>query len=191
LFVINHFFAIESSMPKRQARLRPKIWLMTDERLGKALLPSIAALPRGSGIIFRHHSLDANERLKLLRIVSASARRFGHILVVGGRPIATPIWQAVGKHGRVRGAMTAPVHSLREAIAAERAGAKLLFVSPIFATRSHPDNPGLGRVRFGLLIRNLRVPVIALGGMTKSRARSLKAMNIYGWAAISALAITR
>jgi thiamine-phosphate pyrophosphorylase len=178
-------------MPKRQARSMPKTWLMTDERLGDALLPSIAALPRGSGIVFRHYSLEANDRQKLLRIVSAAARRFGHILVVGGQPIATPLWHAVGRHGRVRGAMTAPVHSLREAIAAERAGATLLFVSPIFATRSHPNSTGLGRVRFGLLIRNLRVPVIALGGMTKSRARSLKAMKIYGWAAISALAVTR
>jgi thiamine-phosphate pyrophosphorylase len=163
---------------------------MTDERLGEALLPSIAALPRGSGIIFRHYSLEVSARRQLLRVVSASARRYGHILVVGGQSIVAPVWHVAGRHGRVRGAMTAPVHSLREAIAAERAGATLLFVSPIFATRSHPNSTGLGRVRFGLLIRNLRVPVIALGGMTKSRARSLKGMKIYGWAAISALAIT-
>jgi thiamine monophosphate synthase len=38
------------------------------------------------------------------------------------------------------------------------------------------------------LTHNLHVPVIALGGMNKARARSLLSMKVYGWAAISALA---
>lgn len=178
-------------MPKRQVRLRPKTWLMTDERLGEALLPCIAALPRGSGIVFRHYSLEVEARRKLLRAVSATARRCGHILVAGGQPIAIPASLVAGRHGRVRGAMTAPVHTRREAIAAKRMGVKFLFVSPIFATQSHPGKSVLGRVRFGLLIRDLNMPVIALGGMTKMRARSLRKMKIHGWAAISALAVTR
>ena len=175
-------------MPKRQALSLPRIWLMTDERLGDALLPSIAALPKGSGIVFRHYSLDAEARKKLFFKVSAVARRHRHIILVGGAPIAAPFWLTAGRHGRIRGAITAPVHSLREAIEAKRAGAKLLFVSPIFATQSHLGAPVLGRARFGLLIANLRVPVVALGGMNKARARSLLSMKIYGWAAISALA---
>lgn len=175
-------------MPKRQARSMPKTWLMTDERLGDVLLLSISALPRGSGIVFRHYSLEAEARQKLFFKVSATARRHRHIVFVGGPPIAAPPWLKAGRHGRVRGATTAPVHSRREAIAAKRAGAALLFVSPIFATRSHPDSPALGRARFGLMIANLRTPVVALGGMDKKRARSLVPMKIYGWAAISALA---
>jgi thiamine-phosphate pyrophosphorylase len=143
----------------------PKTWLMTDERLGDALLPSIATLPKGSGVVFRHYSLDPKARRKLFLTVSALARRYRHMVVV--------------------------VHSRREAIAAERAEARLLFVSPIFATRSHPGASALGRARFGLLIANLRVPVIALGGMNKARARSLRIMKIHGWAAISALAAAR
>jgi thiamine-phosphate pyrophosphorylase len=178
-------------MPNRQARSLPKIWLMTDERLGDALLPSISALPRGSGVIFRHYSLGVEARQKLFYAVSAVSRRYGHMLVVGGLPIAAPIWLNAGRHGRVRGAITAPVHTLREAIAAKRAGAALLFVSPVFATRSHPGAATLGRARFGLLIRDLNIPIIALGGMTKARAHSLKPMKIHGWASISALSVTR
>lgn len=169
----------------------PKIWLMTDERLGDALLPSIAALPKGSGVVFRHYSLDPKARQKLFLTVSALARRYRHMVLVGGPPIAAPVWLKEGRHGRIRGAVTAPVHSRREAIAAERAGARLLFVSPIFATGSHPAAPTLGRTRFGLLIANMQVPVIALGGMNKAGARSLGIMKIHGWAAISALAVTR
>lgn len=178
-------------MPKRQALSLPKIWLMTDERLGDALLPSIAALPKGSGIVFRHYSLEPRARAALLRKVSAVARRHRHVLVVGGLPIAAPVRRVAGRHGRVRGAITAPVHSRREAITAKRMGADLIFVSPVFATRSHPGATTLGRVRFGLLIRDLGMRVIALGGMTKASARGFKAMKIYGWAAISALASKR
>jgi thiamine-phosphate pyrophosphorylase len=64
----------------------------------------------------------------------------------------------------------------------------LLFVSPVFATRSHRGAKPLGRVRFGLLIRGAKRPVIALGGMDSHRARTLKQMGIYGWAAIDAFA---
>ena len=160
---------------------------MTDERLGDALLPSIAALPKGSGIVFRHYSLEVKARRTLFFAVSAVARRHRHIVVIGGPLIAAPVWLKAGRHGRVRGAVTAPVHSRLEAIAAERAGAALLFVSPLFATRSHPRAPALGRARFGLLALNLHLPIIALGGMNKARARSLLSMKIYGWAAISAL----
>ncbi|MEI9852948.1 MAG: hypothetical protein WDN24_21210 [Sphingomonas sp.] len=39
-----------------------------------------------------------------------------------------------------------------------------MFVSPVFATRSHPGARTLGRMRLRLLIAGLRVPVIALGG---------------------------
>ena len=44
----------------------------------------------------------------------------------------------------------------------------------------------LGRVRLGLLIRGLPVPVIALGGMDARRAGGLQALGVYGWAAIDA-----
>jgi len=87
----------------------------------------------------------------------------------------------------VRGAVSAPVHSLRERVAAERAGTRLLFVSPVFPTRSHPGARSLGRVRFGALMRGARARVIALGGMTQARAKSLSGFGIYGWAAIDGL----
>lgn len=71
-----------------------------------------------------------------------------------------------------------------ELIAAERAGADLILLSPVFATRSHPGAPVLGPVRFGLLARQARTPIVALGGMTAKRARALP--DAYGWAAIDA-----
>ena len=165
-------------MPKRHTCPLPRLWLMTDERMGDALFDAIRRLPRGAGVIFRHYSLHPAERAALYRKVRriAMARRL--TLLIGG---------IGGAHGRHHGAVTAPVHAIRERIEAERNGAQLIFVSPVFPTASHPRARALGRARFGLLIRESRVPVIALGGMTRKRARSLAAFGIYGWAAISSL----
>lgn len=163
-------------MSKRHIHGMPRLWLMTDERMGEALTLAIEHLPRGSGIIFRHYSLPPAARQALFRRIRRIARARRLTLLSGGPG---------GEHGRRPGSLTAPVHSLRERIAAERGGARLVFVSPVFSTASHPGARPLGRVRFGLLIRGSKVPVIALGGMTRKKARSLSGFGIYGWAAIS------
>lgn len=165
-------------MSKRHNHALPRLWLMTDERMGAALIPAVERLPRGSGIVFRHYSLSRATRQSLFRRIQRIARARRLTLLSGGPG---------GEHGRRRGSLTAPVHSLRERVAAERNGARLVFVSPVYSTASHPGARALGRVRFGLLIRGSKVPVIALGGMTRKRARSLSAFGIYGWAAISGL----
>jgi thiamine-phosphate pyrophosphorylase len=72
-----------------------------------------------------------------------------------------------------------------------RAGADAVFVSPVFATASHPGAPTLGPMRFGLLAKRLPLPVIALGGMDARRFRRLKPLGAHGWAAIDALSPQR
>lgn len=166
------------------AKELPRRWLMTDPRLGDGLWDALAALPSGSGVIFRHYALPPAARRALLVRVAQVARRRGLMLVVAGESRRT---RALA-HGRHRGALTAPVHSRREAIAAIRNGAKLLFVSPVHATRSHPGARSLGPARLGLLIRGLDVPVIALGGMNERRWRALRPLGVLGWAGIDAWA---
>lgn len=161
----------------------PRRWLMTDPRMGDALWPALARLPRGSGIVFRHYQLPDGERRRLTQRIAAIARARGLMLVIAGKPRGG---STLPSHGRHPGALTAPVHNRRQAIAAIRNGARLLFASPLFATRSHPGARPLGRVRLGLMIRDLAVPVIALGGMDERRWRALHALNIHGWAGIDA-----
>ena len=165
---------------------------MTDERMGDALWSSLAALPKGSGVVFRHY--DAADRKALFKAVQRIAKARRLVLVVAGPARLAKAWHVDGSHGRSahrpQALRTAPVHNHRERVAAERAGADLLFVSPVFATRSHAGAKGMGRVRFGLLLRGAKVPVIALGGMTKRRAKSLTGLGVYGWAAIDALTRT-
>ncbi|MCW4462383.1 thiamine phosphate synthase [Sphingomonas sp. BT-65] len=169
--------------PSRTREL-PRRWLMTDPRMGDALWDALAALPRGSGVILRHYALGSEARRALFARVRDIARRRGFILVVGGREM--PGGRGTASHGRHRGARTAPAHSRREAITAIRAGAELLFVSPVHPTRSHPGARALGAVRLGLMIRDLGVPVIALGGMDERRWRALRPLDVHGWAGIDA-----
>ena len=174
-------------MPKRHTL--PRLWLMTDERMGDRLLPSIAALPKRSGIIFRHYSLPNQERRALFAIVKKLARRRCHCLIVAG----SMKLRGDGVHGRnakrTHAIKTVPVHSVRDIVAAQQSGADLLFISPLFATMSHQGEMTLGRIRFGMMSRSAKTPVIALGGMTKLRAKSLKTMGLYGWAAIDSLTV--
>jgi thiamine-phosphate pyrophosphorylase len=81
--------------------------------------------------------------------------------------------------GRILRLVTA--HSLREIAQARRASADAILLSPVFATRSHPGARTLGPVRFRLLARHAKAPVIALGGMSRCKARRLRWKN---WAAI-------
>lgn len=163
----------------------PDRWLMTDERQGEALWRALERLPRGGGIVFRHHATPTTERARLFARVAAVARRRGLVLVRAGAP---RFRGERGRHGRRGpGLVTWPAHTRREAIAAVRAGATLVFVSPVFATRSHPGARALGPLRAAAIARGLPVAAIALGGVDERRYhRRLRALGFAGYAAIDA-----
>lgn len=166
----------------------PRLWLMTDERMGERLWDALETLPRGSGVVFRHHALPKAQRRVMAKRVAAVARRRRLTLLLAGEPLgirADGVHGAVARRGRP-GLLSRPVHSVPEVIEAARAGADIVFVSPVFATRSHPGARPLGAVRLGLLLRNVRTPAIALGGMDATRFRALTGLGLSGWAAIDA-----
>ncbi len=176
----------------------PTAWLMTDARLGgeadsDPLWRAIARLPEGAGIVFRHQHLAPEDRLALYRRVAEVAELRGLILVAAGfegangrHYSAAAVRRAVRTSGRRfrTGLTTASAHSRREMCAAVCSGADLIFLSPVFATRSHPGTTPLGPLRFGLLARSCPVPVIALGGMTPARCKRLRPLGAAGFAAI-------
>jgi thiamine-phosphate pyrophosphorylase len=175
-------------VPRRQPL--PRIWLMTDERIDD-LDAAIAALPRGSGIIFRHDTLMPQHRRVMFKAVRRTARACGHMLLSADRPGTARQWGADGAHERSarasQGLRTVAVHSVRERIIAARAGADLIFVSPVCPTRSHPGAKPIGRIGFLRIAGPLRHRAIMLGGMNAGRFRRMAALKPYGWAAIDAL----
>ncbi len=173
-------------MPARQPL--PRLWLMTDERLGDGLLDAVGRLPCGAGIVFRHYGLTEKERRALFDRVKAAARSKDLLLLLAGPAALAEAWGADGSHGRGPGTglRSAPAHDLAEIRTAERAGANLLFVSPVFATPSHPGAVPLGIAGFTHLARATRLPMVALGGMKAEHAAALRSAGAYGWAGISA-----
>jgi thiamine-phosphate pyrophosphorylase len=161
---------------------------MTDERLGSGLIDAARRLPDGAGIVFRHYRLEEAGRRALFDRVRDAAPTA--LLLLAGPADLARTWGADGSHGpgRGQGLRSAPVHDQPQIRAAERAGAALLFLSPVYATRSHPDARPLGLARFAWLARRTSLPVIALGGMDAARGRRLASFGAYGWAAIDAWA---
>jgi len=167
----------------------PRFWLMTDERQGEGLFAAIDRLPlRQSGIVFRHYSVPEDWRHVLFRRVRAMALRDRQLLLLAGPAEQAIAWKADGSHGRGpgEGLRSAPAHDARELREAERDGADLVFLSPVYRTRSHPGAIPLGPARFGSLCRRTRLPVIALGGVNAMRAPPLIARGAYGWGGIDA-----
>lgn len=183
-------------MKHRYPRPLPRIWLMTDERMGAMLLPAIRALPRGTGVVFRHYSLPQAERRALFDRVRRETRRRRITLLLAATPAIARRWKADGSHGYGDGHPEAllrscAVHNGRELRAARRAKADMIFLSPVNATRSHPGKAPMPRFTLAELVTNSPCPVIALGGMTARKARMLGAMGFHGWAAIDALTPSR
>lgn len=161
---------------------------MTDSRMGETLWPALERLPRGAGVIVRHYDLPLAERRALFARVRRIAARRGLVVLRAGEERLGR--GEAGVHGRrVRrtpGIKSWPAHNRRELVAGLRAGADVVFVSPVHATRSHPGARSLGLVRALALARQSRVPVIALGGMNARRGKAAIAAGFHGWAAIDA-----
>lgn len=169
--------------------LWPRDWLMTDERMGERLWEAIGRVPaNGGGIVYRHYSLDPAERFELGARVALLARERKLTLAVArdtalaGR-LAADLVHNPGGAGDLPFSLS--VHDEREARAARDAGADLVFVSPIFPTRSHPGAAVLGAERAAKLATIAACPAIALGGMTFGKYWELGAA-FHGWAGIDA-----
>lgn len=169
----------------------PHIWLMTDPRFGDDLLAAIRRLPFGSGVIFRHYEMPERQRRALFRQVARICRQRGHVLVLADSENTAIRWHADGFHQRSAGRSnivnSAAVHDRRELADAKRHGADIVLISPLFATASHKGQRPLGRLAFNRLAAQADgMAVIALGGVTKQKARTLDPRFIHGWAAIDA-----
>ena len=169
----------------------PHVWLISDARNDAVLERALARLPRGSGFIFRHHHLAGPARRARFARLMRVARGRGITGVLAGTMAEARRAGADGAYGPARrlaagggGMRLVTAHSLREVARAQGAAVDAILLSPVWPTRSHPGAGGLGGLRFRLMAARAQVPVIALGGMTRARARALRWRR---WAAIDGL----
>ena len=130
----------------------------------------------------REHNalLFVNDRVDVALAAGADGVHLGpeDLLVASARQLA-------GK----RLLIGASVSTVAEALAAEAAGADYLSVGPIFRTATKPDagEPvGVGRLQE--IESRVRLPVIGIGGITRSNVAAVIAAGADGVAVISAVA---
>jgi thiamine-phosphate pyrophosphorylase len=152
---------------KRRQTL-PRQWLVADCRSGDRLWSAALDLPEGSGILFLYRGMPRRERARLLAKLRRIARWRGLMIVDEARYEA------------------ARIHDPRELRRAMLAGVPILFLSPMFPTRSHPEWKPMPRMRAAAILRLAKAPVMALGGMDGRRFRKIRRLGFSGWAGIDA-----
>jgi thiamine-phosphate pyrophosphorylase len=155
--------------------------------LGAANLDVLRQLPRGTGVVLRQCHPDA----KFLTAAKTIARARGLICLVSAQLANRgnrhwPEAMLARPHRKMCGqVMTSAAHSRRAILQARRCRMDAVFVSPMFATASHPGSKALGRVRLGLMVRDSGMAVIALGGITPKSLYGLRNFPLHGVAAIT------
>ena len=164
---------------------------MTDERMGHRLWAAIDRLPnKHAGIVFRYYQTPLEARAALAKRISEICHRRGLTLAVAADVGLARSIGADMVHNPTEPLVDLPlsraVHSIEEAEAAKAEGAALVFVSPVYPTRSHPGRAPLYRPRALRIAKAAGVPAIALGGMNSLKSARLEREGFYGWAGIDA-----
>lgn len=82
----------------------------------------------------------------------------------------------------------ASVHSWQDAVAAEGEGADWIVFGPIYDTASKRRyGAPQGLAKLDAVVRAVRIPVVAIGGITPERVAEVRAAGAHGVAAISAI----
>jgi thiamine-phosphate pyrophosphorylase len=168
-----------------------------DERLPD---PCAAAegLPQGSLIVLRARKKSRRQELAASLAHIARARRL-FLLIADDPEFARAADGAHFPEARAREIaywrarhpgwfMTASAHSLAAVQRAASYGADAVFLSPVFATKSHTDRAPLSPIRLRLIARASRVPIYALGGIDAANVLRLAGAKLAGIAAVGALA---
>lgn len=174
----------------------PALFFFTDPARTPDPAAALRALPRGTGVVYRH--FGAPDRARTAAALARLCRARGLVLLIAADPDLARRAGAAGVHwpeARLParrepahgGVVTAAAHSL-EAIARARAyGADAVFLSPVFPTRSSAGHAPLGPFRASQWARTAGLPVFALGGVDAENARLLPGRGFAGLAAVDAL----
>jgi thiamine-phosphate pyrophosphorylase len=77
------------------------------------------------------------------------------------------------------------VHTLEGASRAQDEGADFVIFGPVWETASHPGVAPAGIDELARVAANVRIPVLAIGGVTVARVAEVQAAGAAGYAAIS------
>lgn len=160
-----------------------------------------AAAEAGVHLIqIRERDLDGGPLTRLVSICVDAVRGTRTRVLVNDR---LDVALAAGAHGvhlradsfcgsRVRASVPSPfligqsIHSAAEAVAVDGQGtADYLIFGPVFETGSKPGRPAAGLAELASVAASIRIPVLAIGGITAERVDEVMAAGASGVAGIS------
>lgn len=156
------------------------------------------ALARGLRLVqVREPTFDEDGLVGLAAEVRARAREFGALVVVNGPASVAEKAGADGVHLSARALadvgvrpnfewVGASCHSRAELERAAALGVDYALLGPVQATLTHPDQAPLGWETFGTWVRELPMPVFALGGLQAQDMDAARSAGAHGIAAIRA-----
>jgi len=177
----------------------PDAFYFTDAARGANPLHIAERLPANTGIIFRHYT--APDRASLAGLLAHICRRRQIPLFVASDAALAVKIGATGCHlpqalipraSSIRRTfpqldISAACHSAQAAHKAQQFSVDMIFLSPIYPTRSHPGAKTLTPMQAARIATTARLPVFALGGITYSRLNQIKSQGFSGFGAIDLL----
>jgi len=185
----------------------PRLHLITDD----AVLLSPGFVERARAVVTAHgagvalhlrgHGLSGGELFRLAEPLAAACAEAGATFLVNDR---VDVALAVGALGVQLGRRSLPIAAVRplvgpavrigysahdadEARDAASSGADHVLVGTIYASASHPGEPGAGVERVRATAELAGVPVIAIGGITPARVAEVVAAGAAGVAVLGGI----
>lgn len=176
----------------------PPLLFLTDNTRVPDPIKIAEKLPVGSGIILRDYE-SSDRPIKALTLANICKERSLSFLVGDDIELALKVG-AHGVHYREHNIpnknneianpqmiVTTAVHSITALKKASFVGVTAVILSPVFKTRSHPEQIPLGISKFNQLTNIADLPVYALGGINKTNAKELLVTKAIGLAAIDGI----
>lgn len=184
-----------------KAEFLPELYMMTgkfdDHEDFKNKLTG--ALSQSNKVVqFRQKNIENSEYLALAKLAESVCSQFNSLLLLsttigifnqadaGGIHLNSQVLfefdnRPVAKHHL----LSVSCHNLDEMKQAEKLGADILLLSPVKATASHPELEAIGWQQFMQMIKRVKCPVYALGGMQASDLDDAKQAGAQGIAVSS------
>jgi thiamine-phosphate pyrophosphorylase len=170
----------------------PALYFLTDPSRTPDPAAIAKTLPAGAAVIYRH--FGAPDRRRVASRLAAVCRARGLKLLIAADPALAAQFDAgvhwperlLPAHRDTDALVTASAHGAAGIARAAEYGADACLLAPVFASRSASGNRPLGPFRASQLARAAPLPVIALGGISLERARSLAGRGFAGLAAVDA-----
>lgn len=175
----------------------PKMFFFTDRNRFDDIFLVVENLPKNSAIIIREYDLNYSQRLEFANKISVIAKHKSLKVWVGKDLKLAKEIEADGVHFSDREGFVRPnnlgknllvsyaCHSNKSVYQAQKYGYDLIFYSPIFPTKSHPNQKTIGSLELRNLAKRTPTPIYALGGIDERNVKTLINCGIGGIGGIS------